>query len=95
MKVAAHKIHSGVVTISTTPPAGHLLGPTLYTRRDPVFPHPPTAGAAVGGEGNRRTHAGEVGEIGGLRNRLPLLCGERIRSRLSLPLWSASNTNDG
>jgi hypothetical protein len=51
-----------------------------------VFPHPPTAGAAVGGEGNRRTHAGEVGETGGLRNRLPLLCGERIRSRLSLPL---------
>jgi hypothetical protein len=80
--------HSGVVIISTTPPAGHLLGPTLYTRRNPVFPHPPTAEAAVGGEGNRRTHAGEVGETGGLRNRLSLLCRERIRSRLPRVLSS-------
>jgi hypothetical protein len=45
---------------STTPPTSTLLKPTLYTRRDPGFPHPPAGGAAGGGKGNQRIDAGEV-----------------------------------
>jgi hypothetical protein len=41
-------------TASKTPPAGTQPNSTLYTSRDPWFPHPPAAGAAAGG--------GETGE---------------------------------
>ena len=45
---------------SKTSPGSTLLKPTLYTPRDPGFPHPPAAGAAGGGKGNQRIAAGEV-----------------------------------
>jgi hypothetical protein len=77
-KVAAPKGHSDIATTSSTPSAGHLLGPTLCTRRDPGFPHPPAAEAAGGGRGNRRIAAGEVVRTGDFRNRLSAtVAGER------------------
>jgi hypothetical protein len=43
------KTHSGDASTSTTPPAGDLANPTIYTTRETRFPRPPAAGAAAGG----------------------------------------------
>jgi hypothetical protein len=60
-------------TTSMTPSAGTLTNPTLYTGRDPGFPHPPAAGAAGGGGENPRLTGERGEETGSPRNRLSLL----------------------
>jgi hypothetical protein len=54
------KTPTAYTSASTTPPSTTLLKPTLYTRRDPGFAHPPAAGGAGDGKGNKRIDAGEV-----------------------------------
>jgi hypothetical protein len=48
-KIPAPKRHSGRAARSRTPPAGPQTETTLCTRRKSGPPHPPAAGAAVGG----------------------------------------------
>ena len=70
-------------TTSRKPPAEAPPNPTLSTRLDPWFPHPPAAGAAVGGGGNHGPPAREVGRRGVLTKSLPSTVdgrGERPRS---------------
>ena len=73
---AARAHHSDAVTTSSTPPADELPDPTLYTRRDPGFPHPPAAGAAVGGGRNRRNAGGEVDRLARFRESPFTVAGE-------------------
>jgi hypothetical protein len=53
-------------TASKTPPAGTQPNSTLYTSRDPWFPHPPAAGAAAGGGGDHESPASKVRRPGAL-----------------------------
>jgi hypothetical protein len=77
-KTAAPKSRSDFAATSMMSPFGHLLEPTLCTRRDPGFPHPPAAKATGGGRGNWGIAAGEVGQLGEFRKRLSAtVVGER------------------
>jgi hypothetical protein len=73
-------------TASKTPPAGTQPNSTLYTSRDPWFPHPPAAGAAAGGGGDHESPASKVRRPGAL-TKSPLSTvdgrGERPRSVFS------------
>jgi hypothetical protein len=57
---APTKGHTDRATVSSAPPAAHLLEPTLYTHRDPAIPQPPAAEAAGGGGGSTGSRGGEV-----------------------------------
>ena len=69
-KHADTKPPAASITASTTPPAGSLPRPTLYTSQDPGFPHPPAAGAAAGGGENPRIAGERGGLTGAPKNRL-------------------------
>jgi hypothetical protein len=77
-KTVAPKSHSDFAATSTMPPSGHLLEPTLCTRQDPGFPHPPAAEAANGGRGNWRIAASEMDRLGDFKKCLSAtIAGER------------------
>jgi hypothetical protein len=68
---AATKLHTKNATTIIALSAGILIDPTLFTCREPGFPHPLTAGAAEGGRGTLDSLAGEVDRLGVL-TKFPL-----------------------
>jgi hypothetical protein len=67
---ASFKICTRSTTTSQAPPAGDLPIPTLYTRRETGFSHPPAAGAADGEGGTHASTAARWNRRSTLKNRL-------------------------